>query len=252
MRTDDAKEGSPHACGNRRGRSARGPLPGGGRPVKPLWLAAGLAGLSVAISLSPHVDLVVASEFFCPEQGWCHGRDALWVWLYRSGPLLPVGCGVAGAGVGIVGAIRKNTRWRTVGCYLALNLLVGPGLLGNSTKALWGRPRPRHLEQFGGAHEYRPVWAMRPGGKGTSFPSGHVVTGGSLGALASLVRSPRIAGLLVVVSLIYGSLTGVARMAQGAHFLTDVAWSLTLAWVGIAVAEALALRRWPKRVRDAG
>lgn len=214
--------------------------------MKPAVVACLLGGVSIVVSAFPRIDIMAAARLACPGQAvWCHKADQPWDWLYRFGPLPPVACGIAGLGLGAVGIARRSRRLRAAGFFLAANLVLGPGILGNSVKPLWGRPRPRHIEQFGGAQQYRPVWAPRPGARGTSFPSGHVVTAFSLGGLSLLASSLGVRWMLLAVSLAYGGLTGIARVAQGAHFVTDVAWSATLAWVAIALSHAVFLARAP-------
>ncbi|MBN1426705.1 phosphatase PAP2 family protein [Candidatus Fermentibacteria bacterium] len=212
--------------------------------MRPATIACVLAVVSIVVSVIPRIDITVAAYLACPgDTVWCHKADQPWEWLYRFGPLPPVACGVVGIGLALAGGVRRNRPVRTAGIFLAANLLLGPGILGNSTKFLWGRPRPRHIEQFGGTQQYRPVWAPRPGARGTSFPSGHVVTAFSLGGISVLAASPVARGALVLASLVYGTLMGIARMTQGAHFATDVTWSATLAWVAIAMAARAAFAR---------
>jgi hypothetical protein len=47
-------------------------------------------------------------------------------------------------------------------------------------------------------------------------------------------EAPRAALLLGGFGLVYGSLVGLARMVQGAHFPTDVLWALGLIWMTAA------------------
>ncbi|MCU0611097.1 MAG: phosphatase PAP2 family protein [Candidatus Eisenbacteria bacterium] len=99
--------------------------------------------------------------------------------------------------------------------------------------------------QFGGQRQYQPVWRPAPGRRGTSFPSGHVATAFSLGSPALLTAHPAARAAIIAGSLVYGCLMGMARMAQGAHFASDVAWSATFAWVAILLSARLTLERRP-------
>ena len=107
--------------------------------------------------------------------------------------------------------------------YLSLSMALGPGLLVNVIlKDHWHRPRPNQVTQFGGPHEFRPIWT-RDGAceKNCSFVSGEVASSFWLVAPASLAplpyRVPAIAAALGV-----GVATGLLRMAFGGHFLSDV------------------------------
>jgi hypothetical protein len=48
-------------------------------------------------------------------------------------------------------------------------------------------------------------------------------------------QAPRLAIAGGCFGLLYGTLVGMARMVQGAHFATDVLWSLGLIWMTAAV-----------------
>jgi hypothetical protein len=54
----------------------------------------------------------------------------------------------------------------------------------------------------------------------------------------------RAAVVLGTLGLIWGGLLGVGRMAQGAHFLSDVVWSLGLVVLAIMGLEYLILGEW--------
>lgn len=215
------------------------------------WAAGLLALASVGISAVPGLDLAVSSRFHCPgAEAWCHGRQQPWEWFYRWGPLPGVICGATGVVMGALGALRRDVRLRARGLFLAGVLLIGPGILGNTTKPLWGRPRPRQIVEFGGTRTYQPVWRPTPGARGSSFPSGHVTTAFSLGGPALLVAHPLLRASLIAASLGYGTAMAVARLAQGAHFLSDAAWSATFAWVGILLSAHTTRMGKGRRRRD--
>ena len=127
-------------------------------------------------------------------------------------------------------------------------LFRSAGLLVNSVfKAHWGRPRPHMVTEFGGGWTFQP--ALQTGGKcrgNCSFVSGHSATGyalmglGMLGAARTRRRWLWVGGLA-------GFGLGVARIAQGGHFLSDVVFAGLVVWAThLAVREAwlrLAARR---------
>jgi len=120
------------------------------------------------------------------------------------------------------------TRWRRHGLYLFLVLAIGPGLLVNTIfKDHWGRPRPRQVTEFGGNMQFRSVLERGAPGRGKSFPCGHSSTGYYFVAFYFLLRRRRktIAYLAITGAAIYGTLIGLARMAAGGHFASDVLWS---------------------------
>jgi len=110
---------------------------------------------------------------------------------------------------------------------VVLTFALGPGLIVNGLlKEFWGRPRPADLAMFGGSAQYRAVWPPAGPGAGKSFSSGHVATAFALCSGASFYSlHPSLSGAALVVGLSYGLLMGLARIAQGGHFPTDVLWS---------------------------
>jgi membrane-associated PAP2 superfamily phosphatase len=103
----------------------------------------------------------------------------------------------------------------------------------------WDRPRPRDVQAFGGEEVYVPPLML--GQSGNSFPCGHCSVAFAWGAFYLLWRRrhPAWAGAALAASIVVGSLMGVARMAAGGHFLSDVLWSAVLTW------STLLLLYWP-------
>jgi lipid A 4'-phosphatase len=106
--------------------------------------------------------------------------------------------------------------------FAALAMALGPGLLVNvGLKDHWSRPRPVHVQEFGGTQTFRPWWKTDGGcQKNCSFVSGEVAGAFWLVAPASLApppaRTPLIAAALGV-----GTVTALGRVAFGGHFLSD-------------------------------
>jgi membrane-associated PAP2 superfamily phosphatase len=158
-------------------------------------------------------------------------KDALpWAWLYAYGEFPAYGMAI-GALLMLLGS-WPYTPWRPYRRHCLLLILavaLGPGLVVNGLlKPLWGRPRPRHIEQFAGLKPYQPWWQPGGPGAGESFPSGHAAMGYILVAGAVLVPGGRWVWCRPVIlggGLVYGTLMGVARVVQGGHFASDVAWS---------------------------
>jgi membrane-associated phospholipid phosphatase len=111
--------------------------------------------------------------------------------------------------------------------FLLLSLALGPGLLVNAVlKDHWGRARPAQVEEFGGHQRFTPVLVPADQcARNCSFPAGHPAIGFYLVSFAFLVRDPRQRRLAQGAAIAAGALIGVARMAQGGHFLSDVVFS---------------------------
>jgi membrane-associated phospholipid phosphatase len=117
---------------------------------------------------------------------------------------------------------------------------LGPGLVVNTVlKDHWGRARPLQIEQFGGSRAFTP--APLPAAqcaRNCSFPSGHAALGFSLLAFALLLPPGAARRLATAAALGVGVLVGLARIAQGAHFLSDVVYA------GLVVYGTTAALHW--------
>lgn len=101
-------------------------------------------------------------------------------------------------------------------------------------KQLTHRHCPWDVIDFGGYAPYVGLLTTPPDGiaRGMCFPAGHA--GGGLAWIiwAIVLREslPRLARLILIGSLALGTAMGLARMAQGAHFLSHTLWSVWWAW----------------------
>jgi lipid A 4'-phosphatase len=106
--------------------------------------------------------------------------------------------------------------------FLFLALLLGPALIANGIlKDHWGRARPREVIEFGGSAHFTP--ALIPSHEchhNCSFVSGDGAFGFFLPAFAYVVPPPR-SRRWFWGGVITGSLFAFARLASGAHFLSD-------------------------------
>jgi membrane-associated PAP2 superfamily phosphatase len=118
-----------------------------------------------------------------------------------------------------------------------LTFLLGPGIVINSVlKVHTGRPRPIQVEQLGGRYEPVPVLVQAHPAQWNqcrSFPSGHASVGYALCAGWFLWRRSRrgLAAIFLVGSLAVGSAIGLARMAAGAHHLSDIIWAAGIVYL---------------------
>lgn len=187
-----------------------------------------LIGLTIPFWVTD-VDLSVEARFFDPAGGWIHGDDQPWDALYHYGVIPAWVVSVSALAVLIASLwVRRFAAHRRVAAFLVLVMIIGPGLLVNEVfKKNWGRPRPRDVFEFAGDRAYVPVWTKSPPENGNAFASGHASTGFYLIAPFFFLRGRRnrLALLFLVVGLLYGSWIGLARMIQGAHFLSDVVWA---------------------------
>ncbi len=122
----------------------------------------------------------------------------------------------------------KMKRLRRYFLLIILTLAIGPGLMVNAIlKDHWGRPRPRQVQEFGGKWDFKEIWQPGTPGKGKSFPCGHCSMGFFFITLYYCWRQRHktLAFTSLIFSLGLGMYIGLARMAQGGHFLSDVVWA---------------------------
>ena len=175
------------------------------------------------------VDLTVQGAFFDPDQGAWTYRDAEpWKALYHFGTAPALLFVLGWIVVLLLGFWRSSwARWRRLALYFSLCMIVGPGLIVNMTfKDHWGRPRPREVTKFGGAYAHEKVWEYDASSPGKSFPCGHCSMGFYFFSLALALRRRRLLALAAAAgTIVFGVLIGMARVAQGGHFLSDVLWA---------------------------
>jgi membrane-associated PAP2 superfamily phosphatase len=205
-----------------------------------------LIPLSTLLSLTAlfrltNADIAICRVFFGAGDGsWSTGEAEPWKFAYSYGTLPGLAIGIGGLAVGVASlAWRRLRAYRDAGFFLAAVLAIGPGLLVNGLfKPYWSRPRPRQIVEFGGDQQFVHVWGWTSERMCKSFPSGHASMGFYLMAPAFLLyrRRRRLALGFVALGLTWGSVLGVARVAQGGHFPSDVLWS-----AGMTYLSALAL-----------
>lgn len=145
----------------------------------------------------------------------------------------------------------SSARWLVV----ASTLVAGPGLVANVLlKNELGRARPMQTELFGGEKMFTPALVRtNQCERNCSFISGEASSIFAVFFAFAMVTG-RWARPLFAGGLCFGILAGLIRMAQGAHFLSDVVFAgifmaLTAALMRFVIID-LALPRFV--VRDAG
>ncbi|HDP98492.1 MAG TPA: phosphatase PAP2 family protein [bacterium] len=186
-------------------------------------------------------DIKLQQHFFDENHpdGWYQKNHLLWRWAYVYGPYPALLTGLVSIFVvAFSWFIPRLKNYRIYAVYFLLTLIIGPGLIINGIlKDHWGRPRPRQLQEFGGAWEFREICEKGVPGKGKSFPCGHCSMGFVFIGLYFLLKRKNkalaVSGLSF--SLAFGGYIGLARIAQGGHFLSDVIWSAGVTWLVAAI-----------------
>lgn len=198
-----------------------------------IWMALVPLALLAVITLLCYwtpLDLAVTRQFFSTQgERFPYTETLLANTIYDYGPIPAVvfGVGSVAAWLGsFVFSSLRNVRKGALFCSLAI--LIGPGILINTVlKPNWGRPRPCDTVVFGGQFEYVPPGTIGPYEMAKSFPSGHASMGFVflLPAFLLLRKNPNAAMCVFAVGLICGAGVGASRIAEGGHYLSDIAWS---------------------------
>jgi lipid A 4'-phosphatase len=219
---------------------------------------AALVAAAALFLFFPGIDLWAAGLFYRPGDGFFLSSWGPVRAVYAAVPYLTDAVVIGVVALYLLGLRRGRPVWRVDGrgaAFLLLALALGPGLLVNTVlKDHWGRARPTQVTEFGGTQIFSP--APLPAdqcARNCSFPAGHPAMGFYLVSFALLLQDRRrsaAAGAAVAV----GALVGVARMAQGGHFLSDVVFSgLLVCGVSVllhrAIVENDRLARWAERWR---
>ncbi|MBV9554988.1 MAG: phosphatase PAP2 family protein, partial [Alphaproteobacteria bacterium] len=213
--------------------------------MKPLAVYAVVAVLSAVLFLwLPGIDLAVSGWFYDTQHGF-----ALAGWP----PLRALEGSIRWITLAIGLAVLTGSAWlrwrgrplprldRKALIFLVAATVIGPGVLVNTVlKDHWGRARPYQVAQFGGEKAFTaaPLPADQCA-RNCSFVSGHAALGFSLVSFALLLPAGRARWVGFGAALGFGALVGLARIAAGHHFLSDVVYAGL-----IAVGLTWLLHRW--------
>ena len=184
-----------------------------------------IAGIVFAID--PSLDLRISALFYGPDAPGLSDFEEIAVATLRVLNLVLVIVVIGLAGGALIVRMRSSTMLMLVparaACLVLLVYVAGPALTANAVfKENWSRPRPGHVVEFGGQHDFKPWWDPRGACRqNCSFVSGEASAAFAMLALA--VISPigwryRAIG----AALLYGMLVGAIRVMVGGHFTSDV------------------------------
>jgi lipid A 4'-phosphatase len=220
-------------------------------------VGAALVAAAALFLLFPGIDLWASGLFYRPGDGFFLSSWGPVRAIYAAVPYLADAVVIGVPALYLLGLRRGRPVWRLDGpgaAFLLLALALGPGLLVNTAlKDHWGRARPSQVTAFGGTQAFTP--APLPAdqcARNCSFPAGHPAVGFYLVSFALLVQDRRRRGAAIGAAVVAGGLIGVARMAQGGHFLSDVVFSgLLVGGVSLLLHRAIVandrLQRWAGR-----
>lgn len=189
---------------------------------------------------TPEIDLWAARRCFTPgEGGGSFIENGFTRLFFHCGEHVGLAVGAAATGIYLISWLFKRLKPLRKGALtMVLTLLIGPGLITNSLlKEYWSRPRPKQVIEFGGNAPFRPFYAPHFSHNGEarkSFPSGHATMGFYYLSLALPAYRSRRRWLFLgatALTLFMGLSLSVARVIQGAHFVSDTLFAFVVVWM---------------------
>ena len=201
---------------------------------------------SLVFSVYPQLDLW-ASHLFYADSGNFPANEMLLVKAIYHGTPWAGRLLFASSILILILAVLKPSKvsrrhWRRASAVVAV-VVLGIGLLVHTVlKDGMGRPRPRDVQAFAGPAAFVPVFVPSQFcHTNCSFVSGHAAVGFALMSLGMFaIRRKRQFWLLT--GLAVGGFIGLARIAQGGHFLSDIVFSLIAIWSSHLLIRAVWLR----------
>ena len=193
-----------------------------------LWsVAAGVVAAVVFIAL-PRIDPAVVAWFHVEGEGFPLSRVPPLARMSFALRLIWLAGVVALLGMVAWSMAARPPRWlppRRSAAYLLAVLIIGPGVVVNLVfKDHWGRARPAHTQEFGGERTFSPPLIISDQcARNCSFVSGDASVGFSLAALALVIAGRR--RRWMTIGLAAGIVIGIARVALGRHYPSDVIFS---------------------------
>lgn len=199
-----------------------------------LWWLLPLIGALLFTPFSAQLDLKTARYFF---NGNSFNSNAIYDFLYFKAVLPGLWVGGAALLILFLSWAKKYRKYRNAALQMVLTLVIGAGFIVHTLlKDQWGRPRPKQVEEFGGKQQFRPFYSpnfFHQPEPSRSFPCGHCTMGFYFFSLAFVFQrlgKKRWEWFFYAFALLLGSALGIARMAQGGHFLSDVIFSGLILW----------------------
>ena len=213
---------------------------------KHLAILAFIASVLIVVFWNGDLDVKFSRLFFDPHNPWPHAYFLLWQVLYEADGYLTAILGAIAIIFIVAGLLKARAKiFVRYGVFIVLSASLGAGLIVNGIlKEHWGRPRPDEIVEFGGDRQYIRPWVKGPRGNGESFASGHTSIAFSYFAFWFIFRKrrPRLAVLCLLGTVILGTLTGLGRIIQGRHFLSDVFWAAYIPYLICFVLSHFVLR----------
>ncbi|MCQ4269483.1 phosphatase PAP2 family protein [Pseudomonas kuykendallii] len=208
-------------------------------PRLSLWASLGipLAIAALLLIFEPtRLDFAISDLFYLPDEGFVARHNVFFEnWFHDRVKQAVILIGVLSiAGLLLSFVYRRWAAWRLPLGYLVLAMGLSTAVVP-PLKTLTGVHCPWDLTRYGGGETYSPLLGERaPTLKpGRCWPGGHASSGFTFFALYFLLRDrrPRLAKVALVGAFALGTALSLARMMQGAHFLSHNIWTAVFDWL---------------------
>lgn len=209
-------------------------------PMKPFVYFAVSAALAAVFIGFPGIDRWAANLFHEPGSGFIHAGSLFSVIGYEAVIVMEWALYIGLALVVFIRLIpaarRFHARWAVI-AYVVLSFGLGPGLVTNGIlKSDLGRARPHQTVEFGGKAVFSPAFIPSDQcQRNCSFVSGHAAFAFALMTFVLLMTPGPARRRATAAVLLFGVMVGLGRMAQGAHWLSDVVFAglinIAIAWL---------------------
>jgi lipid A 4'-phosphatase len=196
----------------------------------------------------PGVDIWISAQYYQPGVGFAWERDGFLEFVRAAGDKIIVGTFVFCVILWVAGIWYEQWFWGMTthrATFLITSIIVGPGLIVNALlKPNWGRARPKDITDFGGQAHYTPPLfvANECAGSNCSFASGHAAVAFWVTAYGFMLPA-KWRALGVAAGIVIGIVVGWVRIAQGAHFFSDIVFAgLIVVGVNFALYRQIILR----------
>jgi lipid A 4'-phosphatase len=198
--------------------------------------------------LNPEVDLMVSKYYY--NGSFIDKSVFPYNVLYISGKVIVYAVSFAFVGLFILNFFKSKNYFGIKNsqiAYICFSALTGPLLIIHGIfKVYFPRARPVQIVQFGGDHQFTPVFHKSFSCQDCmSFASGHAAGAFFLTAFLFIVPE-KYRNMLAAIILPYAFLVSYSRIVNGGHFLSDVViGALTAIFINFFLA-GIFLEDWHK------
>jgi len=189
-----------------------------------IWISA-LGIICLLFFAFPQLDIQISKMFYTKELGFFYKANYFAKIIFQLVPWLTYTSAIIYISLGLCQYFISKKISKIL-LYLIITLIIGPGIIVNSLlKENFGRARPRSIIEFGGNAIFSNVFILSDQCQtNCSFSSGHAAAAYIFTNL-SFIAPRRYKNILFNSAIVFGTLVGIVRIAQGGHFASDVFFS---------------------------